>query len=177
MLLSPSERTRRVRLIPQGPAWLTVVLLCCLAIAGCTTPISVERVDPQVVYQQQTSNVLAGGDLSQSSRIVLTRWDLNERFATDPEAAIAVLHAKLADGTAGSDEIFALAELSLRNAQRTGKQAYYLAAAVYAFAFLFPDGIDASPTPYDPRLRIAGDLYNRGLTSAFESADRSHVEL
>jgi pimeloyl-ACP methyl ester carboxylesterase len=166
-----------MRLIPQGPALLTAVLLCCLAIAGCTTPVSVERVDPQVIYQEQTSNVLAGGDLSQSSHIVLTRWDLTERFATDPEGALAALHAHVADGTAGSDEIFALAELSFRNAERTGKRRYYLAAAVYAFAFLFPDGIDAPPTPYDPRLRTAVDLYNRGLMSAFESADRSHVEL
>jgi hypothetical protein len=177
MLYSPSERTRGARLIPQGSAWLAAVLLCCLAIAGCSTPVGVERVDPQVIYQEQTSNVLAGGDLSQSTRIVLTRWDLNERFATDPEGALAALHAHVVDGTAGSDAIFALAELSFRNAERTGKRPYYLAATVYAFAFLFPDGVDASPTPYDPRLRTAGDLYNRGLTSAYESADRSHVEL
>jgi pimeloyl-ACP methyl ester carboxylesterase len=165
------------RSIPQGAGWLAAVLLCCLAIAGCTTPVGVERVDPQVVYQQQTRNVLSGGDLSQSSRIVLTRWDLNERFATDPEAALAALQAKIADGTAGGDEIFALAEMSFQHAERTGKHSYYLAASVYAYAFLFPNGAGASPNPYDPRLRTAGDLYNRGLTSAFESADLSQVEL
>ena len=152
-------------------------MLGCLAIAGCTTPIGVERVDSRTAYQQQTRNVLSSGELSESSRIVLTRWDMNERFATDPEAAVAALQAKIADGSAGSDEIFALAEMSFQHAERTGQDAYYLAAAVYAYAFLFPDGVDTSPNPFDPRLRLAGDLYNRSLTSAFESADRSRVEL
>ncbi len=153
-----------------------VLLLGCVAIAGCTTPIGVQRVDPQVAYQERTRDVLSSGDLSESSRIVLTRWDLNKQFATDPEAALAALQAKVADGTAGSDEVFALAEMSFQHAERTGKPAYYLAAAVYAYAFLFPDGVDAPPNPYDPRLRIACDLYNRALTSAFESADQSQVK-
>jgi pimeloyl-ACP methyl ester carboxylesterase len=163
--------------VSRGSGWLAAVLLCCLAIAGCTTPVSVERVDPQVAYQEQTRNVLSGGDLSESSRIVLTRWGLNQQFATDPEATLAVLQAKVADGTAGDDEVFALAEMSLQHAERTGKNAYYLASAVYAYAFLFPDEADPSPNPYDPRLRTADDLYNRGLTLAFETADRSIVEL
>ena len=33
------------------------------------------------------------------------------------------------------------------------------------------------PHAFDPRVRIACDLYNRGLTSAFASGDRSKVEL
>ncbi len=43
-------------------------------------------------------------------------------------------------------------------------QAYYLAAAVYAYALLFPDDPQSVPLdPADPRLRLAYDLYNRGL--------------
>ncbi len=130
---------------PARSGWFAAVLLGCLAIAGCATPVGVERVGPEIAYQKQMRNVLSSGDLSESSRIVLTRWNLAERFATDPEAAIATLQAKIANGTAGSDEIFALGELSFQHAERTGKRAYYLATAVYAFAFLFPDGTDASP--------------------------------
>jgi pimeloyl-ACP methyl ester carboxylesterase len=163
--------------LPRGPRWLAAVLLGCLTIAGCTTPVGVERVDPQVAYQERTRNVLSGGELSEATRIVLTRWDLAGRFATDPEAALAALQAKLADGTAGSDDVFALSELSLQHAESTRNQAYYLAAAVYAFAFLFPDGADAVPTPYDPRLRVACDIYDRALTAAFATADQSRVEL
>ena len=163
--------------IRQRPSWLAALLLCCVAIAGCTTPIGVARVDPQVVYRQQTRNILSGDELSQATRIVLTRWNLSQRFATDPEDALAALQTKVADGTAGSDAIFALAELSFRHARQTGKRAYDLAAAVYAFAFLFPDRTGAPPNPFDPRLRVACDLYNRALTAAFESVDRTQVEL
>jgi hypothetical protein len=151
--------------------------LVCLLIVGCTTPVGVERVDPQALYRTVTRNVLSSGKLSESTRIVLTRWDLTGQFATNPEAALAALQSAVASGIAGSDEVFALAELSFQHAERTGKRAYYLAASVYAFAFLFPDGADTPPSPYDPRLRTACDLYNRGLTLAFETADRSHVDL
>ena len=167
----------RIRLLRPGVGRLAAVLLCCLAITGCATPISVERVDPQAFYRKLNRNVLSSGDLSGSTRIVLTRWALSKRYATNPEAALAALQAKVADGTAGSDEIFALAEMSFQHAERTGKRAYYLAASVYAYAFLFPGRAGAPPSPYDPRLRIASGLYDRALTSAFESADQSHVTL
>jgi PGAP1-like protein len=176
-LLFPSGHSFYTRSTLRGLGWLAAILLSCLVIAGCTTPIGVERVDPRALYRVMTRNVLSSGDLSESSRIVLTRWDLTGKFKTAPEAALAELQSKVVGGTAGSDEIFALAELSFQYAERTGKRAYYLAASVYAFAFLFPDGADTPPSPYDPRLRIACDLYNRGLTLVLESADRSHVEL
>jgi hypothetical protein len=165
-----------------GPKWrgtslFAAVGLCCVALAGCATPLGVERVDPQAAYQERARNVLSGGTLSEPTRIVLTRWSLNEQFAADPEGALAALQRRVTAGTAGSDEINALAELSFQHAELTGRRSYYLAASVYAFAFLFPEGADAPPSPYDPRLRTASDLYNRGLTLAFESADNSQVEL
>ena len=52
-----------------------------------------------------------------------------------------------------------------------------MAAAIYAYAFLFPDDPAQRPDGFDPRLRTASDLYNRGLTSGFASADRSRVVL
>jgi hypothetical protein len=57
------------------------------------------------------------------------------------------------------------------------KIAYYLAAAVYGFAFLFPDDPAQRPDGFDPRFRTASDLYHRSLTSGFASADRSRVLL
>ena len=172
MLLFSLARTFHLRTI-----WLIIALIGSLAIAGCTTPVGVERVDPQILYQQQTRNVLDSGDPSEASRNVLTRWNLNQQFTTDPVAALAALRATVVNGTGGSDEAFALAELSFQHAGQTGDRAYYLAAVVYAYAFLFPDAADATPNRYDPRLRTASDLYNRGLTLAFQSADQSHVQL
>ena len=177
MLVLQLAQTVRARLLQLGSFQLATVLLCCLAIAGCATPVGVERVDLQTAYRAETRSILTGDDLSAPTRIVLTRWDLDKQFATAPNAALAALQARVVDGTGGRDEIFALAELSLQQGLRTGKRTDYLAASVYAFAFLFPDGADAPPDAFDPRLRIACDLYDRGLVSAFESADHSHVEL
>ncbi|HEX7230512.1 MAG TPA: alpha/beta fold hydrolase [Candidatus Binatia bacterium] len=148
-----------------------------LLLAACAPPVTVERVDPRVVHRELTANVLTVGEESDASRIVLDRWNLAERFESDPEGALAQLHTAVTAGGAGRDELFALAELSFLHAEQTGKQEYYLAAAVYAYALLFPNGAAQPLDPIDRRLRVAADLYNRGLTSAFASADRSVVEL
>ena len=154
-----------------------LIFLLPLLLAACAAPVTVERVDPRSVHRELTANVLTVGEESGASRNVLYRWDLTERFESDPEGALAQLHAAVAGGRAGRDELFTLAELSFLHAEQTGKQEYYLAAAVYAYALLFPNGAADPLYPVDPRLRVAADLYNRGLTSGFASADRSVIEL
>nr|WP_283949875.1 alpha/beta fold hydrolase [Limobrevibacterium gyesilva] len=67
--------------------------------------------------------------------------------------------------------------MSFQHAEQTGRQPYYLAASVYAFVYLFPADPARRPDPFDPRLRAASDIYNRGLTSGFASPDRSRVRL
>ena len=52
-----------------------------------------------------------------------------------------------------------------------------MAAVVYAYAFLFPEGAGAVPGRFDPRVRIAADLYNWGLVAGFMSEDGSEVVL
>ena len=62
--------------------------------------------------------------------------------------------------------------------EREKDRAYYLAAAVYAYALLFPEDQQAEPLdPADPRLRLAYDLYNRGLAEGLASADNTEVVL
>jgi pimeloyl-ACP methyl ester carboxylesterase len=148
-----------------------------LLTAGCAAPIEVTRVDPRDVQRDLTSNVISTGDLSNRTQIVLHRHDLKALFASDPEAALASLHRTATAGNADPDLLFALAELSFRHAEDTGKQSYYLAASVYAFAFLFPDDPAQRASAFDPDIRVAANIYNRGLTSAFASADRSRVDL
>src|SRR5262245_18585552 len=156
---------------------IRLIFLAVVVLTACGSPVTVERVDPRVVHRELTANVLTVGEESDASRIVLDRWDLTERFESDPEAALKQLHAALVGGSAGRDELFALAELSFLHAEQTGKREYYLASAVYAFALLFPRGASEPLYPVDRRLRIAADLYNRGLTSGFASDDRTVVEL
>jgi pimeloyl-ACP methyl ester carboxylesterase len=166
--------------VPQ-PIWQRLVLCVwaglMLLIAGCTTPIQVEHMDPRQVQHELTSNVISTGDLSNQTDIVLRRLDLSAFFKSNPEAAIDWLHRTVTTGNTDPDALFALAELSFRHAEDTGKQSYYLAASVYAFAYLFPDDPAMRPSEFDPDVRIACDIYNRGLTSAFASADRTLVEL
>ena len=118
-----------------------------LLLAACTTPVQVDRADPRVVQRELTSDVISTGNISEPTQIVLHRQDLTERFESDPEGAIISLHRTITAGKPDPDALFALSELSFRHAEDTGNHAYYLAAAVYAFAFLFPDDPAQRPHP------------------------------
>ncbi len=153
--------------------WICLLAIA-LTISACATPISVTKVDSQTAQRELTRNVLSADEPSRFSQIILNRADLYDRFAEDPEAALWTLHAEVVSGRRGSNQIFALAELSFLHAERTKQRSYYLAAAIYAYAFLFPPSGTPAPDPYDPRFRDACDLYNRALTAALRSPDGSY---
>ena len=71
--------------------------------------------------------------------------------------------------------MFALAELSFLHAENSGERSYYLAAAVYAYAFLYPGKQGTPPRGIDPRLRWAVDLYNQSLTQAAKSDEGAYA--
>jgi pimeloyl-ACP methyl ester carboxylesterase len=154
--------------------------LCCtswlLLATGCETPVSVERFEPGAARRQLTANVLTADDLSPSARNVLRRWVLSERYDSDPEGAIAAMHAIAAAGRGGEDEVITLAEMAYLHGEKSQQRPYFLAAAVYSFAFLFPEKGQPPPSPYDPRLRLAADLYSLGITHGFASTDGATVE-
>jgi len=118
-----------------------VRLIGCIGIlllaSACATPISVIQLDSQTAQRELTQNVLTAGVPSRFSQIVLNRTDLYARFAEDP-SGLWTLHTEVASGRRGSNALFALAELSFLHAERGKQPAYYLAAAVYAYAYLFP---------------------------------------
>ena len=72
------------------------------------------------------------------------------------------------------DRVFALAELSFVHAQNSGEPSYYLAAAVYAYSFLFPGQHGTPPKGLDPRFRWAADIYNQALTRAAMLEDQEY---
>ncbi len=146
-------------------------------LAGCTTPIKVQRMDPGQVERQLESNVISTGRLSEATRIVLHHENLSDQFETDPEGARASLHSRLAAGKSNSDMLYALAEMSFLQAAASGQHHHSLSSAVYAYAFLFPNDPKGRPSAFDPRFRAACDIYNRSITRAFASADRSRLEL
>jgi pimeloyl-ACP methyl ester carboxylesterase len=156
-------------------ASLSVLLF--LLLAGCATPIQVDRVGAREVHRELTSNVISTGEISPDTQIVLQQRGLWQDYQNSPVAAIASLHRAVATGPPDPGVLYALAELSFRRAQDTGAQSDYLAATVYAFAFLFPNDRARRPNEFDPRIRTASDIYNRALTSAFEVHRSSLVAL
>ena len=169
---------RRLR---HGPTRRQVAPLCGLLAlflaAGCATPVGVERADPQSVHRELTGNVLSTGELSEFTQNVLRVGGIVEVAEDDPAAALATIHDAVITGIAGPSAMFAYAELAFKHASEGGGRPYYLASAVYAFAYLFPEGEGEAPSPFDPRYRWAVELYNRAVTKAFETADGARVEL
>jgi hypothetical protein len=157
----------------SAPRYLFV--LCCmiwlLFTTGCQTPVGVERVNAVTTQRQLTANALTADELSPSARNVLRRWVLSERYDDDRAGAIAALHGIIADGRGDEDEVITLAEMVYLYAEKTHQRPYFLGAAIYSFAFLFPEKGLQPPSPYDPRLRLAADLYSLGIIHAFASAD------
>jgi pimeloyl-ACP methyl ester carboxylesterase len=147
-----------------------------LVILACAPPVTVRRVPAREVTAELARSALNSGQPSIFSENVLYRFDLTRRFDRQPAAALATLQAQLGDH-GRSNTLFALAELCFKHAEDTKRRDYYLAAVVYAFAFLLPENAAERPDEFDPRVRIATDLYNRGLTQGFASSDRSTVEL
>jgi pimeloyl-ACP methyl ester carboxylesterase len=165
-----AARTTRVR-------WASGALVACVLISGCAAPFGVRRASPEAVHRSLTANVLSTGELSNFSEIALHRLNLTDAYRDDPEATLGKMREELRSGRLSNDGPFVLAELSFQHALGDGGKPHFLAAAVYAYAYLFPEDPQALPPPFDPRQRVAMDLYNRSLTEAFKSADGRHVEI
>jgi hypothetical protein len=157
-----------------GPRTHLVASLALLA--ACATPVGVSQVDPRRVDREITRSALSSGEPSAQTVEVLTRLDLVDRFRTDRDGTLATLHQGLAP-SGDADRLFALAELSFVRAEETGRRDHALAAAVYAYAFLFPGGGEADLDPFDPRVQVARNLHNRGLTRAFAGEEPHEVRL
>ena len=70
-----------------------------------------------------------------------------------------------------------LAELSFYHGDKSRDRSYYLAAAAYAYGFLFPQDSSVIPGRFDPRVRVAVDLYNRGIAEGLTSSNGTDVIL
>ena len=154
-----------------------VWILTLIGLAACAPPIQVVRVGSPEAYRSMTQNALSSEQASEWSRNTVNEWGLLDRFDDQPEVALAELREIVTKGRGGKNELFALAEFSFLHAQDTGKRPYHLAAAVYAYAFLFPKQTEDSPGPLDPRTRLAADIYNRAIATAFASLDGGTVVL
>ncbi len=153
---------------------LVLLIGIALLASGCATPIGVSYVDRRVAYESLTTNVLSTERMSSFSARELFNFNLYQEFADNPQKALADLHSDLAP-KGNEDRLFALAELSFLHAENSGERTYYLASAVYAYAFLYPGQQGTPPRGIDPRLRWAVDLYNQSLTQAAKSDEGAYA--
>ncbi len=161
---------------PLRYAVFGLLLMAVVILAACATPVGVRHMDPLEAQRKLTESVLTGGNLSAPTMQILNRSGLAEEFEDHPAEVIGVIHKGLPTSSE-PDRLFALAELSFLHANRSGDRSYFLAAAVYAYGFIFPgDGKDL-PNAFDPRLRTAVDLYNQGLAQGFAEGEPRQVVL
>ena len=152
-----------------------LALATCLA-SACATPVGVTHIDARRVQRELMESALTSDRASAPTREVLTRLGLRELYREDPDGTLATLHAGLAP-TGDLDRLYALSELSFQRAERTGSREQALAAAVYAYTFLFPGSGGLAHPRFDPRIQVARTIYNRGLTLAFASGKPGQVTL
>jgi len=165
---------RRAYLLQTG--FFAALMAALLLLAGCATPVGVSHMKPEKAYRILTTNVLSGDSLSGPTRQILNRTGLATKFKSEPGRVIAAIHEGLPTAQT-ADRLFALAELSFLHASHGGGAAYFLSAAVYAYAYLFPQDASASPDPLDPRFRLAAEIYNQGIAKGFKSDKRGAVLL
>lgn len=151
--------------------------LLCLGLTACASPVSAVRGDPKAVRYDLARSAVTTGEPSSPTRNVLFEYGLFDEFDKHPSDTLSRLHRTMVEEGGAPNLLFALAELSFLYGEKAEKPEYDLAAAIYAYAFLFPEGTGKTPGRFDPRLRIAADLYNWALTSTFESKDESEVIL
>ena len=156
---------------------LTLLALAGFGAACTSSPVRVIHEDAADTHRRLLRSALSHNELSTFSQAVLLETNLDRLYDDEPEKALLQLHDIAVSGSGGPRQLFAVAETSFLHAERSGSRSYYLAAAVYAWTYLFPEDTAEAPNPFDPRFGLAASLYNRGLTSAFESDESGKVVL
>jgi pimeloyl-ACP methyl ester carboxylesterase len=141
-------------------------LLAMVLLSGCASPFGVDELGPEASYQQANRSALSSDTPSDFTLNVLRRHGLMAQWRQDPVAAIASLRSAVVADTSLWNEYFALSELSYLQGKRDRSQAEYLAASLYAYAYLAPGNSAETPVPYDRNFQLACDLYNLGLVWA-----------
>jgi pimeloyl-ACP methyl ester carboxylesterase len=167
-----------------------VVVAFCATCLGCAS-IGVRRVGTPDLLETWRASIGDAGELSPRSRQTLRVLDLEAVYKRHPEEVVARLHAEAVKAPQ-PDVLFALAEICYLRGRECERwdcgQAvghYYLCAG-YAYHFLFVTAAASDPTnrvttsatrltpadAFDPRFRLACDLYNAGLAKCISAAQR-----
>jgi pimeloyl-ACP methyl ester carboxylesterase len=154
----------------------TFFLWTVLVLFGCATPVGVRHLNLKEANRKLTESVLSDDQLSAPTMQILNRSGLAKKFQSEPAEVIATLNKGIPTAHE-ADRLFALAELSFLHATKSGNRPYFLSAAVYAYAFLFPQDAGSIPDAFDPRLRTAVNIYNQGIAEGFTDKESKEVLL
>jgi pimeloyl-ACP methyl ester carboxylesterase len=162
---------------------LAIVLL---TLAGCVTPIGADKASARQAYQHLHQNALNSSRCSAETMKVLHRYDLDEVFEKNPDATLEKLQT-IACTDDRRDLLYALSELNYLNADRQRRSVKpgvpglarnsYFTSAIYAYLYLFGEANQPPPSPFDIRVRVAGDLYNWGLAQGLIVNTNALVEM
>jgi hypothetical protein len=167
MIRLPSSFCRQIGLL--------VCFLFAVALAACSAPVKVDRVDLRTAYGDLNRTALSSDQLSEATRTILRRAALLEVFDDRPDDAITALRGQaIATGMHWPD-LYALAELNYYEGRRTKSKTMLLASALYAYAVLFPAGDTDRPSPYAGQFLHAADFYNLALTQVLSGAGAEGV--
>lgn len=173
--------------------YLLILVVIPLILLGCSS-IRVRPTTRHELFDPDRESLAINLKLSQRTEQTLRRLDLLPDFADDPEKASHELH-QIASRDPQPEYLFALAEMRYiqgRKAEAFKLQEsighYYLCAG-YAYHYLFATadrhgevnsttanaGAKHNLTPenaFDPRFRLACELYNRSLTKCISAAQK-----
>jgi pimeloyl-ACP methyl ester carboxylesterase len=186
--MSEAETAMRSIQPPLSAARLGLVYAFVLLAStpGCSA-IRVHRTAGVDLFAGWHVSALEDGDLSPRTRQTLRQWDLEHVYLRHPDEAAARLHAE-ACRDPQPDLLFALAEIHFVRGRQTERlhdtmaalTQYYLCAG-YAYHYLFDDRPADTTRPafsptnaavFDPRFRLACDLYNGALAKCITAAQR-----
>jgi len=166
----------------QSSQQFPVVVLCWLMLSalGCSYGISVRRIGTTDLASDWRDSAVEADALSSRSRETLHRLDLERVYAHSPARAFVLLEEMTARQPQ-PECLFALAEMSYVLGRTSEKEenpevcAFYYLCAGYAYHYLFDDAGPNAGTvnAFDPRFRLACDLYNMGLAKCIRAAQRS----
>src|SRR6185437_4044965 len=175
-------------------------ILILAALPGCAS-IRVDRTHRSGLFAAWRASAVRRDEISARTLQTLRQWDLDALYARSPDETAAKLHAE-AVGNPQPELLFALAEINYVRGRKAEKHdgaratAYYYLCAGYAYHYLFdepprpapdmetslkpvgqppepqPIRIDLSSSVFDPRFRLACELYNAGLAKCIAAAQR-----
>ncbi|HYT88962.1 MAG TPA: hypothetical protein VEL76_09655, partial [Gemmataceae bacterium] len=166
-------------------SWLGFCLLIA-ALSGCSFGIGVRKVNSTPLLAAWKASIADTEELSPRTLQTLRQLDLANTYQRHPEHAYAQLHRITLDEPQQADLLFALSEMSYHLGRAAEKRndpeavCWYYLCSGYAYHFLFPSDVveraDLLPAvtrdAFDPRFRLACDLYNSGLSKCIRAAQR-----